>query len=277
MKKACCGCLAAIPLALLFFLGGFVILAHISSESIDYSGPTPAEEVIYSSQGGPSADSGSSQAVSNQPWGYSSRLYLVLSQRVGDSFPKWIDTISRDVVTYWSKYSQANLTLYGGKIINPANLDVRRMVNRTINCANELQSGNSGFYCGGEDFVALDFDEYESYSNRFGPIVLMFGLGHEWGHAQQRYMTFDHNQMAEMDREKQADCFMGTYMYSRYSKAPNVFLTYSINGENHPPIGDTDLDGLQAFLEYARGKYDRYSWFLEGFNNGIDACLALAP
>lgn len=248
------------------FVAAIALLASCVVDTGDFTPDTPPDDTIVLSD-------------SSEPWGYESLLYDVLMARDDTSFSGWVNNINSDVITFWALYYEDHRSLYSTQAV-PAERQVRHFSDGGIPCGSDYFDRGNSLYCGSEGWVGIDLVDYQHMVDRFGPGVLLWVLSHEWGHAQQRYMTFDHTAMTQLERERQADCLAGAYVRAKLGAHISAGLSGHIvsgGGETEPPISTADLDGINEYLDWLTIEgvygYDRRVEYAAGYNGGVQACL----
>jgi predicted metalloprotease len=130
---------------------------------------------------------------------------------------------------------------------------------------------NPAAYCPLDDTVYYSVPLSQEIETAIGDFAWITVLAHEWGHHVQLVLGIDHD--LTIDRELQADCFAGAYAQHALQKGflqqGDVTEAVIMNIMSGDPVG------MQEMADGAHGSSDyRVTSFMEGYLNGVPACLA---
>ncbi|MEA5425449.1 neutral zinc metallopeptidase [Arcicella lustrica] len=129
-----------------------------------------------------------------------------------------IDDSIKEIENYWKmKFSQKELTF-----IPPSVYYYNKENPITTACGT-----SNAFYCGGSLSIAISKDLLEVVQNKYDFKVIRYIIAHEYGHSVQHQLQ--KSSILSIDKELQADCLSGTFLFNIEKNKVTAEPTININ------------------------------------------------
>lgn len=197
---------------------------------------------------------------------------------------RYIEVAAADVDEFWER-TFPTLSLAGGSAYAPPTAYQPYEGEISMACGTvvggSFLEGAGHLYCPLDQTVYIDLVNADEETQLFGLVAVTSGIAHEAGHHVQRLLEIemcrstpclDDRQLTSRELENMADCFSGAWVadaeLSGELGSSDVGIAIGIRslymGEQRRGAADPGLHGTSA---------ERTRAFLQGYDNGAEACL----